>query len=156
VVAQLECLDAAQAAFEAAGGYEVEARVSKVLQGLGFDPSEFDSRCSSFSGGWQMRIGLARLLLSEPELLIMDEPTNHLDAAARRWLGDYVGAYSGTVLVVSHDAEFVGRASNSIAEVAGGRLELYKSTTHDKYVAPPARMEASMGPHLLTLRAPPR
>ena len=131
---ELECLDAAQAAFEAAGGYEVEARVSKVLQGLGFDPSEFDSRCSSFSGGWQMRIGLARLLLSEPELLIMDEPTNHLDASARRWLGEYVGGYEGTVLVVSHDEEFVGRASNSIAEVAGGRLELYKSTTHAKYL----------------------
>merc|ERR1719331_3719133 len=64
----------------------------------------------------------------------MDEPTNHLDAAARRWLGDYVGNYEGTVLVVSHDVEFVGRASNSIAEVAGGRLQLYKSTTHDKYL----------------------
>ena len=64
----------------------------------------------------------------------MDEPTNHLDAAARRWLGDYVGAYEGTVLVVSHDKEFVGRASSSIAELAGGRLQLYKSTSHDKYL----------------------
>ena len=80
-----------------------------------------------------MRIGLARLLLSEPELLIMDEPTNHLDASARRWLGDYVGGYEGTVLVVSHDKEFVGRASNSIAEVAGGRLQLYKATGYDKF-----------------------
>jgi len=131
---ELNCLETAQSEFEAAGGYEVEARVSKVLQGLGFEPSEFDSRCSSFSGGWQMRIGLARLLLSEPELLIMDEPTNHLDASARRWLGDYVGEYEGTVLVVSHDKEFVGRASSSIAEVAGGRLELYKTTTFDKYL----------------------
>ena len=64
----------------------------------------------------------------------MDEPTNHLDAAARRWLGDYVGAYQGTVLVVSHDAEFLRRASNSIAEVAGGRLELYQSVTYDKFL----------------------
>ena len=132
--AELDCLEAAQAKFEAIGGYQVEARVSRVLQGLGFEPAEFDSRCSSFSGGWQMRIGLARLLLSEPELLIMDEPTNHLDASARRWLGDYVGGYKGTVLVVSHDEEFVGRASNSIAEVAGGRLELYKSKTYEQYL----------------------
>ena len=81
-----------------------------------------------------MRIGLARLLLSEPELLIMDEPTNHLDASARRWLGDYVGGYDGTVLVVSHDAEFVRRAAESIAEVAGGRLQLYKSCSFDKFL----------------------
>lgn len=85
---ELDCLEKAQSEFEACGGYEIEARISKVLQGLGFQPSEFDSKCSSFSGGWQMRIGLARLLLSEPELLIMDEPTNHLDASARRWLGN--------------------------------------------------------------------
>ena len=169
---ELQCLEKAQQEFEACGGYEIEARISKVLQGLGFQPSEFDSKCSSFSGGWQMRIGLARLLLSEPELLIMDEPTNHLDASARRWLGNCacapapnicstcppvrlhaalplppngltlsarvvvtdVGEYDGTVVVVSHDAEFVRRAADSIAEVAGGRLELYKSMTFDKYL----------------------
>jgi len=131
---ELDCLDKAQVEFEACGGYEIEARISRVLQGLGFQPVEFDSKCSSFSGGWQMRIGLARLLLSEPELLIMDEPTNHLDASARRWLGDYVGGYDGTVLVVSHDAEFVRRAAESIAEVAGGRLQLYKSCSFDKFL----------------------
>ena len=131
---ELDCLDKAQVEFEACGGYEIEARISRVLQGLGFQPVEFDSKCSSFSGGWQMRIGLARLLLSEPELLIMDEPTNHLDASARRWLGNYVGEYDGTVLVVSHDAEFVRRAAESIAEVAGGRLQLYKSCSFDKFL----------------------
>ena len=130
---ELERLEKAQSDFEAAGGYEVDARVSKVLQGLGFETSEFECTCSSFSGGWQMRIGLARLLLSEPELLIMDEPTNHLDASARRWLGEYVGAYAGTVLVVSHDEEFVTRAADSIAEVAGGRLDLYKSVPYSKW-----------------------
>jgi len=131
---ELDCLEKAQVEFEACGGYLIEARISRVLQGLGFQPVEFDSKCSSFSGGWQMRIGLARLLLSEPELLIMDEPTNHLDASARRWLGDYVGGYDGTVLVVSHDAEFVRRAAESIAEVAGGRLQLYKSCSFDKFL----------------------
>ena len=63
--------------------------MAKVLKGLGCEEAEFERPCSSFSGGWQMRIGLARLLLSEPELLVLDEPTNHLDAAARRWLGKH-------------------------------------------------------------------
>ena len=112
---ELESLDKATTAFEAAGGYQVEKRVSLVLSGLGFEEDEFDRPCSSFSGGWQMRIGLARLLLSEPEVLVMDEPTNHLDAAARRWLAEYISAYSGTVLVVSHDESFVSVACNSIA-----------------------------------------
>jgi ATP-binding cassette subfamily F protein 3 len=131
---ELESLEKANADFEAAGGFAVEARVSKVLRGLGFEEGEFDRPCSSFSGGWQMRIGLARLLLSDPELLILDEPTNHLDASARRWLGEYVGEYAGTVLVVSHDEPFVSAAANSIAEVAGGRLELYKSVSHTKFL----------------------
>ena len=125
---ELKALDQASSDFEAAGGYTVERRVSLVLSGLGFELDEFDKPCSSFSGGWQMRIGLARLLLSEPELLIMDEPTNHLDAAARRWLAEYISAYSGTVLVVSHDEAFVSVACNSIADVDGGRLCLYPST----------------------------
>ena len=83
----------------------------------------------------QMRIGLARLLLSEPELLIMDEPTNHLDAAARRWLAEYISSYEGTVLVVSHDKPFVSVACNSIADVDGGRLQLYPSVPYDRYKA---------------------
>jgi len=131
--AEVERLERATAAFEAAGGYTVDSRVSRVLKGLGFEDSEFERPCSSFSGGWQMRIGLARLLLSEPELLVMDEPTNHLDAAARRWLATYVADYSGTVLVVSHDEAFVSVACDSIAEVSGGRLELYKSVPFAKY-----------------------
>ena len=85
---ELEVLDKATSDFEAIGGYTVEKRVTLVLSGLGFEMDEFDKPCSSFSGGWQMRIGLGRLLLSEPELLVMDEPTNHLDAAARRWLAE--------------------------------------------------------------------
>ena len=132
---ELEALDAATSEFEAVGGYSVEKRVSLVLSGLGFEDDEFDRPCSSFSGGWQMRIGLARLLLSEPEILIMDEPTNHLDASARRWLADYISEYVGTVLVVSHDEAFVKVACNSIADVDGGRLQLYQSVPFDRYLA---------------------
>jgi ATPase subunit of ABC transporter with duplicated ATPase domains len=85
----------------------VDQRVSLVLQGLGFETADYDQPCDAFSGGWQMRIALARLLLSEPELLILDEPTNHLDASARKWLGNYVGNYQGTVVLVSHDLEML-------------------------------------------------
>ena len=130
---ELEVLDKATSDFDNAGGYTVEKRVTLVLAGLGFEMDEFDRPCSSFSGGWQMRIGLARLLLSEPELLVMDEPTNHLDASARRWLAEYISAYSGTVLVVSHDESFVSVACNSIADVDGGRLQLYQSTPFSRY-----------------------
>ena len=139
---ELERLERAQTAFEVAGGYDVDARVSRVLKGLGFSDAEFQRPCSSFSGGWQMRIGLARLLLSEPEVLIMDEPTNHLDASARRWLAEYVSGYSGTVLVVSHDEAFVTVACDSIGEVAGGRLELYKSVPYGKFVQERAERQA--------------
>ena len=128
-----ELLDKATSDFDNAGGYTVEKRVTLVLSGLGFEMDEFDRPCSSSSGGWQMRIGLARLLLSEPELLVMDEPTNHLDASARRWLAEYISAYSGTVLVVSHDESFVSVACNSIADVDGGRLQLYQSTPFSRY-----------------------
>merc|ERR1740130_1962545 len=76
---ELEALERAQAGFEAVGGYAVNATVARVLKGLGFSDAEFDRPCSSFSSGWQMRIGLARLLLSDPEILMLDEPTNHLD-----------------------------------------------------------------------------
>ncbi len=133
--AELERLECARVAFEAAGGYEIDARVARVLKGIGFLDDEFDQPCSSFSGGWQMRIGLARLLLSEPDILVLDEPTNHLDAAARRWLGEYVAAYSGTVLIVSHDEAFLSAAADSIAEVVGGRLDLYRSVAMDKFKA---------------------
>ena len=131
---ELERLDAAYAAFESAGGYTVEVRVANVLRGLGFTEEDYDQPCNSFSGGWQMRIALARLLLSEPEVLILDEPTNHLDAAARKWLGEYVGKYEGTVLLVSHDVEMLRRAVDSIAEVRGGAIETYKTMGYDKFL----------------------
>lgn len=139
---ELERLEAATAAFEAFGGYSVDAKVARVLTGLGFKQEEFDQPCNTFSGGWQMRIGLARLLLSDPELLILDEPTNHLDASARQWLGEYVGSYAGTVLVVSHDEGFVSAAADSIAEVVGGRLELYKSVKLSKFKEERAERQA--------------
>jgi len=128
-----EALGEATEEFEAAGGYTVDEKISRVLRGLGFQESDFGRPCSDFSGGWQMRVALARLLLSEPELLILDEPTNHLDAAARNWLSGYLARYTGTVLLVSHDEGLLASAATSIAEVRNGRLDTYKSRSYAQW-----------------------
>ena len=130
----LKALEEASIEFEAAGGYTSEQKIANVLKGLGFVEEDYDRSVSEFSGGWQMRIALARLLLSEPDLLLLDEPTNHLDKAARSWLGDYLSQYDGTLLVVSHDVQLLETAVNSIAEVRGGTVELYKSRNHAQWI----------------------
>lgn len=111
----LKALEDAAVEFEAAGGYTVEQKISAVLKGLGFLEDDYERLCSEFSGGWQMRIALARLLLSEPDLLLLDEPTNHLDKGAREWLGNYLSRYDGTLLLVSHDVGLLQAAVSSIA-----------------------------------------
>ena len=108
--------------------------VDVVLKGLGFEPEDSDRLCSSFSGGWQMRIGLARLLLSKPSLLLLDEPSNHLDSAAKDWLGKYIGKYEGSVVLVSHDVDLMSASVNNIVEVTAGTLLEYKSCTYDNYL----------------------
>lgn len=120
--------------FEASGGYTVEQKIAGVLKGLGFVEEDYNKLCSEFSGGWQMRIALARLLLSEPDLLILDEPTNHLDAGARNWLGNFLSNYDSTLIVVSHDTDLLQAAVSSIAEVKAGKLDLYKSRSHDQWL----------------------
>src|SRR4029079_12207161 len=89
--------------FEHLDGYRIEARIGRVLDGLGFDlPGDREKRCGAFSGGWQMRIALAKVLVRRPENLLLDEPTNHLDAKTRRWLASELEDYPGTVLIVTH------------------------------------------------------
>ena len=126
----LEALSQATVDFDLAGGYTAEQTVETMLRGLGFSEDDFDKSCSEFSGGWQMRIALCRLLLSQPDVLLLDEPTNHLDRAARNWLADYLKNYDKTLVCISHDEEMLGMACSSIAEVRAGRLELYKSRSH--------------------------
>ncbi len=106
-------------------GYTAEARVHKVLNGLGFSESESTHPVESFSGGWQMRITLAKLLLQEPDVLLLDEPTNHLDIPTLEWLETYLEEYDGTVILVSHDRYFLDQATNITAEIERGRLEIY-------------------------------
>lgn len=130
----LENLAAAQENFQLLGGYEQEQMVETVLKGLGFDPEDSERLCTSFSGGWQMRIGLARLLLSKPSLLLLDEPSNHLDSAARDWLGKYIAKYDGSVVLVSHDVSLMDTSVNNIVEITAGTLIEYKSCTYGNYL----------------------
>ena len=130
----LEALATAQEVFEQEGGYEQEQLVDTVLKGLGFDPEDSERLCTDFSGGWQMRIALARLLLSKPSLLLLDEPSNHLDSSARDWLGKYIANYDGSVVLVSHDVGLMSASVNSIAEVTGNTLIEYRSCSYDKYL----------------------
>lgn len=114
-----------QDAFEQRGGYTMESEVGRVLTGLGFSKDDFNKSCEHFSGGWQMRIALAKLLLQRPTLLLLDEPTNHLDLPARDWLEDYLLAYPHAVVLVSHDRFFLDKVVGRIVEIWNGDLTEY-------------------------------
>ncbi len=114
-----------QARYEHAEPHTIDARIRTVLAGMGFKQTDFDRPCREFSGGWQMRGALARLLLQAPTLLLLDEPTNHLDLEAVEWLEQYLSKYPGIVLLVSHDRTFLDRTVNRVVELWGGELEDY-------------------------------
>ena len=115
-----------QVAFQDGDGYGIEGRVDAVLRGLGFSADDFGKPTETFSGGWQMRIALARLLLRRPGLLLLDEPTNHLDLEARNWLEEFLVDYPHAVVLVSHDRYFLDRVVTEIAEVGLRTLTVYK------------------------------
>jgi len=120
--------------FRLRDGYSIELRVATVLQGLGFKTSDFDRPTETFSGGWQMRIALAKLLLGEPGLLLLDEPTNHLDLEARNWLEEYLNAYPHAVILVSHDRFFLDAVVTRIADLTLRTLTDYH-TNYSGYLA---------------------
>ena len=103
--------------FEELGGFRADAEVAKVLTGLGFHESQFEQPTETFSGGWQMRLALAKLLLQQPDILLLDEPTNHLDLDSLLWLESYLRAYVGSVIIISHDREFLDRLVTRIASL---------------------------------------
>ncbi|CBJ26283.1 ABC transporter, ATP-binding protein [Ectocarpus siliculosus] len=131
----LDRLLQAQATYEAVGGLTQDRLVAQILGGLGFSAQDQQRLCSTFSGGWQMRIALAKLLLSEPDLLLLDEPTNHLDAAAKTWLGRFLSNYQGTIVTVSHDEALLeGIKLSTVAEVANQRVEVFKGCGFKKFL----------------------
>ncbi|MBC6609316.1 ABC-F family ATP-binding cassette domain-containing protein [Hymenobacter sp. BT507] len=114
-----------QERFEALGGYTMQARTEEILEGLGFTTEELQKPLKLFSGGWRMRVMLAKILLQQPSLLLLDEPTNHLDLPSIKWIENYLAGYEGAVIIVSHDREFLDRTTNTTVEVTGGKLVPY-------------------------------
>jgi ATP-binding cassette subfamily F protein 3 len=133
-----------QEQFERRGGYAIEAEVGRVLAGLGFAATDRDRPTEQFSGGWQMRIALARLLLSRPDILLLDEPTNHLDLAATEWLEDYVKASRSTMLIVSHDRYFLDAVVQRVYELRQGRIETFPAGNYSSYRIERARRDEAL------------
>ena len=127
--------------FEQLGGYGIEAEVAKVLAGLGFASADRDKLTEAFSGGWQMRIALAKMLVRKPGLLLLDEPTNHLDLASCEWLEGYLSDYPGLILVVSHDRYFLDRVTSRTIELDGGVATDYRGN-YSHYLEESARRRA--------------
>ena len=121
----LEQYGHAQDRFERLGGYELESRARQILSGLGFPVEDFDKPAEDFSGGWQMRISLSKLLLRHPDLLMLDEPTNHLDLESVKWLESFLSSYDGAVLLVSHDRAFMDACVSHVAAVENRRITTY-------------------------------
>jgi len=109
-------------------GFSIELKVAQVLQGLGFSKDDFEKPTETFSGGWQMRIALAKLLLGRPTLLLLDEPTNHLDLDARNWLEEYLVAYPYAIILVSHDRFFLDAVVTKVADLALRTITDYHGT----------------------------
>ncbi|TNE44173.1 MAG: ABC transporter ATP-binding protein [Deltaproteobacteria bacterium] len=111
--------------FRARDGFRIDAEISRVLGGLGFSQQDHEKACEKFSGGWQMRIALAKLLLRRPSLLLLDEPTNHLDLEARDWMKEYLSDYPSAIVLVSHDRFFLDEVVKRCTELFGGKLTDY-------------------------------
>ena len=129
----LHRLNEAQDRYHILGGETREADIEKTLLGLGFRRTDFDRATSEFSGGWRMRIELAKLLLSRPSIFLLDEPTNHLDIESIQWLEDYLRSYNGAVLVISHDRAFLDNVTTRTVELSLGKVYDYK-VPYSKFV----------------------
>lgn len=123
---QLKACGRARDVYESLGGYALESQVRSVMFGLGFKEGDMVRSTSEFSGGWQMRIALAKLLIRKPDVLLLDEPTNHLDLESVKWLEGFLRGYEGAVVVVSHDRAFMDNMVDRVAEIDAGRMQLYK------------------------------
>ncbi len=121
-----------QSEYQTRGGYELEARAREVLHGLGFDEARIDGDVGALSGGWKMRVAMAKVLLGRPDVLLMDEPTNHLDIESILWLEEYLKGYPGSLLMTCHDRDFMNRVVTKVVEIDGGETVTY-SGNYDFY-----------------------
>ena len=121
----LERFGEAQARYEELGGYALDAKAREILAGIGVSQERMDADVGTLSGGWKMRVALARILLMRPAALLLDEPTNHLDLESIICLEEYLKTYDGALVMASHDREFMNRIVNKIIEIDGGDLTSY-------------------------------
>jgi ATP-binding cassette, subfamily F, member 3 len=140
----VEKLADANERFALIGGATQEARAEKVLLGLGFESSDFKRPLSEFSGGWQMRVELAKILLRNPDLLLLDEPTNHLDIESIQWLESFLMDYSGAVVLISHDRAFLDNVTKRTVEISKGKIYDYKASYSDYEQLREERLEQEM------------
>jgi ATPase subunit of ABC transporter with duplicated ATPase domains len=131
-----------QEEYDHKGGYALEAQAREVLHGLGFDDERIDADVGALSGGWKMRVAMARVLLGRPDVLLMDEPTNHLDIESILWLEGFIRAYPGALFMTSHDREFLNRIVSRIAEIDDGEITAY-SGNYDFYERERAQRDAN-------------
>ncbi len=122
----LDAYEATAARFQSIEGYRFDAKAKQILNGFGFREEDFSENCSEFSGGWKMRILIALILLSAPDIMLLDEPTNHLDTESMEWLESYLKNYHGTLLTIAHDRVFLDKMVNQIVELSNHRLTVYK------------------------------
>ena len=132
-----------QEEYEHLGGYALEAQVREVLHGLGFEDDQIDGDVGALSGGWKIRVGMARVLVGRPDVLLMDEPTNHLDIESIIWLEQFLKSYPGALLMTSHDREFMNRVVTRIAEIDAGEITIY-SGNYDFYERERAIRESNL------------
>ena len=128
----LERFGEVQGEYQQRGGYELEARAREVLHGLGFDDERIDGDVGALSGGWKMRVAMAKVLLGRPDVLLMDEPTNHLDIESILWLEEYLKGYPGSLLMTCHDRDFMNRVVTKVVEIDAGETITY-SGNYDFY-----------------------
>ncbi|HEX4914907.1 MAG TPA: ABC-F family ATP-binding cassette domain-containing protein [Vicinamibacterales bacterium] len=138
----LERFGEVQEEYDHLGGYALESQAREVLHGLGFDDERIDGDVGALSGGWKMRVAMARVLLGNPDVLLMDEPTNHLDIESIIWLENFLKTHEGSLLMTSHDREFMNRIVSKIAEIDGGEITVY-SGNYDFYERERALREAN-------------
>ena len=144
----MEAYNRLSTTYDRENGYAYESEITGVIAGLGFTQDDYDRPIETLSGGQKMRVGLGRLLLSHPDIIILDEPTNHLDMSSISWLEGFLASYPGAVIVVSHDRYFIDKISNKILEIDQGRSTMYNGSYSDYSEEKAKKRKAAMNEYL--------